>query len=499
MGWLTPGSLILGGLLSVLLLAISTVGYRLLVHPLARFPGPRLWAASRLPWIRSTVRGTIVKDLQELHDRFGPVVRVAPDELSYIDSQAVAPIYQSAPEMPKDPMHLPPFHNGAAPGILAADHEHHRRYRRALAYGFSDQGIKSKQPLIQRHIDQLLHKLDKRCSSSAIDICEWYNWTTFDIIGDLAFGEPFGCLENAKTHDWIASIQGNVKSIPIVNALRRVGIFWILPWILPRTLQEKRKKNAQYSEEKVNKRLAAGGARGDLWDAVIGSDEKKPLMSKPEIISNASAIVVAGSETSATLLSGCTWLLMKHPDVYQRLIEHVRSSFDEEEEITLMSVGKLDYMLAVIDEALRLYPPVPMQANRLVRPAGASIAGEWIPGGTSVALQHYAACRSDLNFRRPSEFLPQRWLGDPAFADDNRTASHPFSVGPRNCIGRQLAYAEMRLILARILWKFDMELDHARMGTGDWILEQPVWVLWYKSPLWVKLKPRADESGQVVT
>jgi averantin hydroxylase len=337
---------------------IATIAYRLLLHPLRQYPGPRLWAVSRLPYIRSTVKGTIVRDLEALHKKYGTVIRVAPDELSYIDPQAVAAIYQSSPEMPKDPMHLPPFHKGAAPGILAADKEHHTRYRRVLSHGFSDKGIRAQQPLIKRHIDQLLTKLDERCGPKAVDICEWYNWATFDVIGDLAFGEPFGCLEDGKTHDWIISIQGNVKAIPIVNAIRRMGLSWLLKWIVPKKLLEMRKRNGQYSEAKVDKRLAAGAARGDLWDAVIGNGEKGPLMSKAEIVSNASAIVVAGSETSATLLSGCTWLLLKHPDVYQRLVDHVRSSFDDEEDINLVSVGKLDYMLAVLDEALRLYPPV---------------------------------------------------------------------------------------------------------------------------------------------
>ena len=332
--------------------------YRLLLHPLRHFPGPRSWAVSRLPYIRSSIKGNIVKDLQALHDAYGPVVRVAPDELSYIDPKAAAAIYQSAPEMPKDPMHLPPFHKGTAPGILAADKEHHTRYRRVLAHGFSDKGIRAQQPLIKGHIDQLLRKLDECCGPEAVNICAWYNWATFDIIGDLAFGESFGCLEDGKTHDWIASIQGNVKAIPFVNAIRRMGLSWMLAWIVPKKLLEMRKRNGQYSEAKVDKRLAAGDKRGDLWDAVIGGNEKEASMSKAEIVSNASAIVVAGSETSATLLSGCTWLLLTHPDVYQRLVKHVRISFENEEDINLISVGKLDYMLAVLDEAMRLYPPV---------------------------------------------------------------------------------------------------------------------------------------------
>ena len=156
-----------------------------------RYPGPRLWAVSRLPWIRSTIRGSIVHDLHDLHEKYGPVVRVAPGELSYIDPQAVSTIYQSNPEFPKDQMHLPP-HNNTAPGILAADKEHHRRYRKVLAHGFSDQGIRAQQPLISGHIEQLVRKLDALSGEDGIDLCEWYNWATFDVIGDLAFGDSFG-------------------------------------------------------------------------------------------------------------------------------------------------------------------------------------------------------------------------------------------------------------------------------------------------------------------
>jgi averantin hydroxylase len=176
----------------LLALAIATTVYRLTAHPLRAYPGPRLWSVSRLPWIRSTIRGSIVRDLHDLHQQYGSVVRVAPNELSYIDPQAVSTIYQSNPEFPKDPLHLPPFHKGTAPGILAADKEHHSRYRRMLAQGFSDKGIRAQQPLITRHVEQLMRKLDVRCDQDAVDICEWYNWATFDVIGDLAFGEPFG-------------------------------------------------------------------------------------------------------------------------------------------------------------------------------------------------------------------------------------------------------------------------------------------------------------------
>jgi len=106
---------------------------------------------------------------------------------------------------------------------------------------------------------------------------------------------------------------------------------------------------------------------------------------------------------------------------------------------------------------------------------------------TTISMQQYVSYRLRSNFHRPEEFLPQRWLGDVEFADDNRAALQPFAVGPRNCIGRNLAYAEMRLILAKVLYNFDLDLD---AKTGQW-MDQKVYGIWEKKPLWVKLKPVA--------
>jgi cytochrome P450 len=105
-----------------------------------------------------------------------------------------------------------------------------------------------------------------------------------------------------------------------------------------------------------------------------------------------------------------------------------------------------------------------------------------------VSVQNYAAYHHELNFRRPDDFIPERFLSDPDFASDNREVLQPFSVGPRNCIGRNLAYLEMRLILAKVVYNFELELDEAR--TGDWA-HQKAFLLWDKRPLWVRIKPAA--------
>lgn len=107
---------------------------------------------------------------------------------------------------------------------------------------------------------------------------------------------------------------------------------------------------------------------------------------------------------------------------------------------------------------------------------------------TSVQVQQYASSHSPSNFKSPDSFVPERWLSNPPheYANDDRAARASFSLGPRNCIGRNLAYAEMRLILAKICFNFDLELDEKR--SGKWIEEQKIFGLWEKGPLWVKLR-----------
>lgn len=205
-----------------------------------------------------------------------------------------------------------------------------------------------------------------------------------------------------------------------------------------------------------------------------------------EIRQTCNVFVVAGSETTATLLSGVTYLLLKNPLSYQKLVDEIRQTFGKEEHITITSVNSLKYESAVLEEALRMFPPVAGSQSRLVPQEGHVIAGRFVPGKTLVAVNHWSAYHSSSNFKDPYKFIPERWLGEPEYRNDKRKVLQPFSVGPRNCIGQNLAYAEMRVILARILWNFDVELCEE---SRDWIEKLQIYTLWKKQPLMVKLNP----------
>ncbi|OCK73119.1 cytochrome P450 [Lepidopterella palustris CBS 459.81] len=472
-----------------IVLGLLVVIYNLYMSPLRAYPGPTLSAATAIPYIRALITGRISYYCIELHEKYGDVVRISPAELSYASSDAWKDIHGPRPghtPLPKDGRFYRTPTNGIH-SIISISHDQHGRMRRLLSHAFSEKALRDQEPLMRVHIDMLIQKLrDRAKMGEVVDMVSWYNWTTFDLIGDLSFGEPFDCLKEASYHPWVAIIFANIKMSCFLAAAERIpGATSLLRYLVPKSAQESRKSHQDMTEEKVNKRLARQTDRADFITPILNSkDEEGRSMSTGEMMSTANGLITAGSETTATLLSGATYHLLRNPDKMNKLMDEVRSTFKSEDEINLISVNSLRYMLAVLDESLRIYPPVPIGLPRVVPKGGEFILGKFVPEGTTVSINQWATYHSAKNFLEPESFIPERFLGEPRFNSDNKKALQPFSTGIRNCIGRNLAYAEMRLILARIIWNFDMELSS---DSQDWA-NQEMYILWDKGPLNVKLR-----------
>ncbi|KAJ1327424.1 aspirochlorine biosynthesis cytochrome P450 monooxygenase [Microdochium nivale] len=206
------------------------------------------------------------------------------------------------------------------------------------------------------------------------------------------------------------------------------------------------------------------------------------------MIENAGLLIIAGSETTATQLSGTTFYLLSNPRTYDRLVAEIRGAFASEDDINMTTVAHLEYLAAVFNESFRMYPPVPIDLPRLIGEGGETVEGHFLPPKTSASVHQWSAYQSKHNFFEPKRFLPERWLTsvnttDPRFVHDRRDVLQPFSTGPANCIGKNLAYAEMRVILCRLLYNFDLELQPE---SKDWA-NQRILMLWEKGPLNVKL------------
>lgn len=139
---------------------------------------------------------------------------------------------------------------------------------------------------------------------------------------------------------------------------------------------------------------------------------------------NSFSITIAGSEGTATALAGATFLLLRHPDQYQRAVNEVRGAFQNEAEITSTRIcARVPFIEAVLQEAMRLYPPVSITMPRRVPEGGEIIDGRFVAAGTTVGVNHLSCYRSSRNFEHAMEFWPERWLRsngkDASHGDDN--------------------------------------------------------------------------------
>lgn len=163
------------------------------------------------------------------------------------------------------------------------------------------------------------------------------------------------------------------------------------------------------------------------------SEREKNNTSYEELQSQANLLVIAGSETTATGLSGTTYYLCRNRRVYDKLAREIREAFSDYSHINGRSTEALPYLKAVIEEGLRIYPPIPTGPPR-VSP-GETVDGHYVPKGTVLSVSGWSATHYENNFHRPFEFIPERWI-DPNCKDE-KTASQPFLLGSRVCLGRQ--------------------------------------------------------------
>ncbi|KAF8462276.1 putative cytochrome P450 [Kalaharituber pfeilii] len=493
-------------LMSTLLLGLASliVGsiawrcfYNLYLHPLAKFPGPKLAAISPLWYSAVSLSGNQIWHYREAHRKYGPVVRIAPNDLSFSSAAAWKDIHghhaRQSTFVKTEFYNTDPKNFGTSHILSEKDIAKHAEIRRLLAHAFSAKALQEQEVLIDRYINLFVQRLGKRYADRQkgpdgeyCNLVHWYNYTTFDIIGDLAFGDSgaFACLENERSHPWVSGILGGIYATGLRDIFRRYPFMINIGYLLtPKRITNMRLRINQYSKDMVEKRLSKETDRKDFMTYILDKKDD-PGFSDIHLPGNAQILVIAGSETTATQLSGLTYYLLKTPDAYQRLKDEIRISFRSYWDINSLTTQHLPYLNAVIEEGLRIYPPVPIGMPR--KSPGAMVAGYYVPAGAEVGVHAYSTSHNPDNFQDPDQFIPERWLAGSKF-NDKKEASQPFLLGPRGCLGRNLAYMELRMIIAKMFYCYDLELVRPDM---DWEKESKSWTLWWKPELNVYVKSR---------
>lgn len=334
-------------------------------------------------------------DFERLHDIYGPVLRIAPNEVTFADEAAWADIFQTRSDNEqflKDPLWWSRQPGQPNSLLSAIDPEEHANIRKVLAPSFTPRALRAQESIIHKYINLLVERLqelvtaaeDNGEEAAEIDMTPWFHFTTFDIFGDLGFGESFNCLQSSKYHPWIALLFNSVKAASFVAAVRYYPLLQSLLFkCIPKSLRKKQMRHYNQIVEKVDRRLNWELERPDIMSHVI--EERKGTVGLPigVIYTTFMVLTTVGSETTATVLSGATNYLANNPEKLGILAREVRQRFKSDEEISLDALRHLPYLNAVINEALRLCPPVPWILPRLVPASGREVAGVWLPGGVS--------------------------------------------------------------------------------------------------------------------
>jgi len=239
----------------------------------------------------------------------------------------------------------------------------------------------------------------------------------------------------------------------------------------------------------------------DFMDFMI-SPQDPPHRTKKELVhleQVALQLFIAGSDPMQLLFYALIFFLLKNPTCLKILTKEIRDSFKTYGEITPDALVNLMYMNACINEALRVHATSPTGLPRLS--PGAMVDGVFVPKGVVCQLSSFTAMRHERYFKNPLEFHPERWLPknhpqyDTKHANDNLKAFFPFSLGPRQCTGREIALSQTRLFLGKVLWTFD--LVGVRGFERSFDADFSVHLLWNRPDLFVRFVPVSGQNPEI--
>lgn len=480
-------------------LFIVTAVYNLFFHPLSHIPGPFWGRASGIPSWYHTLRGKRHIWLWQQFQIYGDKIRPAPNTVLFCDPDSYVDIYSMKSNVRRSPFYtaLNPKH-GETTTLTTIDVAEHAKKRKILNVCFTEKSIRAASFFIISHVDrwhQIIEEgIDSGCGwSSSVDFSHQVDALILDIMGDLCFGKSFGVKEPG---------DNPLKEVPHCIAeymqfyypMCHSPFLKLLLWLKPRGLDRlvelvsppAVQKYNEFIHNSVTSRIAMQKEQANkpeeerrqdmfyfLYEAQ-DPDTGLRAYSDNDLRAESNLLLIAGSDTTAISLSGIFFYLTGDSWRYQKLVNEILTTFDAVEDI--VHGPKLlgcKYLKACVDEGMRLTPPGPSEVPREVLPGGIQIKGEYYPARTIVSTVNWATSRNQEVYGDPEVFRPERWIVDSSTGVTQEEVSrirvnfHPFLTGPGNCIGKNLATMEILIIVARTLFRFDVQrVPGSTLGCG---------------------------------
>ncbi|KAL4902756.1 hypothetical protein BDW74DRAFT_169343 [Aspergillus multicolor] len=458
---------------------VFLVATRLCLHPLRNIPGPKL--AGLTEWYEFyfdvVANGTLVKNLPRLHEKYkSAVIRISPYHVHVNDPDFYHVVYRAGTDYLKAPY----FYKGLGyPDSLISilDPKKHRILRNTIAPLFSPAAIDEYAPRIHRLIEKTAGKMAEGIKTGeAICIQHLFRCFGVDIVYVTLFGQADEFVDNYRQpHGLIESMDQFTDRMWLIKhfpSLNKVTKYLPSRFQLPgyaRLLEQCTNWVEETRARREKGQLTTAEGITTVFDAMLQPNEAKgyDVRTPTELIDEAALLLIAGSDTSAYTLTAATYYLLSAPAALNTLREELDGAKLPIQNGDWEEIRKLPYLMAVVKESLRLSTPVPGITPRVVPPAGATVQGHFIPGGTIVSMTHRSIHDNADLFPHPEAFEPERWLGEEGKALDRWQVA--FSKGSRQCVGSPLAYQDLAMTLSHVFSRFDMQLHDTDASNMEWM------------------------------
>jgi len=452
--------------------------YRLTLHPLANFPGPKLAAISL--WYEfyydGIKRGQYIFRIQKMHEKYGPIVRITPDELHVNDPDFIPELYAVGGRKRDKYRRVMQLFGFTEAAISTVEHDVHRIRRGAMSRMFSKDSVRRLEPIMQQNLEKLFSRMEEfKESGKPLSLLPVFSAFTNDLIAEYAFG---------ISYNWLEAPEFNKSFFHFITSFHEAGALavqfnWVMPLINSLPLWFLKKVNPGMTEfiqfksdlmAKINRVVARHQEGMDdktVFDEILDSNltdfEKRP----ERLMEESQNIAIAGTETTAWTLSVLTFHLLSNPDKLAKLKAELREAIpDPSAPLSIKEMEQLPYLSALITEGLRLSMGTSNRQER-VCPDETLVFNDgkkqWhIPVGTPVGMTTPLIHLNPSIFPNPLTFQPERFIENPRL----KRYLMSFSQGSRQCLGMNLAYAELYLVLSGLWRRFGGPETKDEDGSG---------------------------------
>lgn len=440
--------------------------YRLFFHPLAKVPGPRLAALTHLYefYYDAVLQGRYVFEVEEMHKKYGPIVRVNPREVHIKDPDFFDEFYGSSRKLDKDG-YFYRFTASQDAAFGTPSFSVHRQRRKAFNRFFSTAAVSNREANIRKCVLQLCSRLEEnRNSGKPIYFAAAFRALATDVSSQYALPQGFNLVKEKDFGDDFTNLNRQLSSLTVYH--RHFPFILTTLMSIPEWMQRLTASPgmlAMLDFQSHNRAQAHAIAESPKQDSdsilhgICNSDLPASDKTPMRIFQEAITFVGAGSETAGSALEHITFHLLANPSILSRLRSELTTAAEQGDLTSNATLKTLPYLEACIKEGLRLGNEVSGRLPRIDPSDSVTYKSYTLPPGTVISMTLSDMHLDPSCHDEPLKYNPDRFL-DPVVVEKTEKYFAPWNKGSRSCVGREMAMVEMRMTLALLVHRFELTM-----------------------------------------